>query len=818
MSEDDNGGRAAGARVPRRLLLKTFATGSLLFEPACGQAALEADPEVRAHGVAHAIESPITIENRLPGSDAYQLTKPALGGEVEGYASSTSVTAGDALQVFVNVSRAQGVRCDVYRIGHYQGLGARLVSVAVSVPVAPQPAPAILPTTGLIECQWQSAFDLLVDASWLTGYYLCKLTNDDGFESYVPFIVRESERLAPLLVQASVTTWQAYNTWGGLSLYFNQLPNTGVFSGPRGYQVSFDRPYAPSADIGSVEHGLVRFVERMGYDVGYVCNVDIDREPELLQGRLLFATVGHDEYWSLTERNAVQNARDAGLSLAFFSGNTGYRRIRLESSSSGTDRRIITCYKSGALDPIQHAPDTTTNFSSPPDARPENELLGVLWSGGWSHLEGYPFLVSAPDHWIYEGTGVQANEVLAHVIGNEWDVTSDNGLAPAGLEVVGDSPALGEYGYLSRATATVYYPTATSFVFAAATIGWANGLGTPGLMDARLQRVTENILLRAGLFPEARVVLPPRASPEIGTSERAVVVAGTAVAGNADGPALSAQFKYPSGIAVGPSGELYVCDTGNNLVRKLSADAQVSTLVGNARTLHLNTPTGIAVGPDGKVYVSDTGNHRILEIAADGSSRVLAGSAQGNLDRQNPRKARFNYPRGLAVDAAGALYVADFRNDAIRRIDASGVTTVVSQAGGPTAVAVAADGSLYYVATWNGSVVRVSPDGTRSVLANPSQVFGDQSGPGATAALRPADALCLTPLGLVFTDTGNNRVRALLFDAENPVWTLLGDGQGGAGVGSGPETRLGLPRGLAPSNGGYLVADSANHRILWFSV
>ncbi|HWZ88509.1 MAG TPA: N,N-dimethylformamidase beta subunit family domain-containing protein, partial [Polyangiaceae bacterium] len=267
MSEDDNGGRAAGARVPRRLLLKTFATGSLLFEPACGQAALEADPEVRAHGVAHAIESPITIENRLPGSDAYQLTKPALGGEVEGYASSTSVTAGDALQVFVNVSRAQGVRCDVYRIGHYQGLGARLVSVAVSVPVAPQPAPAILPTTGLIECQWQSAFDLLVDASWLTGYYLCKLTNDDGFESYVPFIVRESERLAPLLVQASVTTWQAYNTWGGLSLYFNQLPNTGVFSGPRGYQVSFDRPYAPSADIGSVEHGLGRFVERMGYDV-----------------------------------------------------------------------------------------------------------------------------------------------------------------------------------------------------------------------------------------------------------------------------------------------------------------------------------------------------------------------------------------------------------------------------------------------------------------------------------------------------------------------------------------------------------------------
>ncbi len=771
---------------------------------------------MRAHATAHAIDSPITIENRQPGTGAYLLENPALAQEVEGYGSATSVTAGETLSVCVNVTRAQGVRCDVYRIGYYQGLGARLVTAGASVAVSPQPAPTVDSSTGLLECQWQSAFALFVDPTWVTGYYLCKLTNDDGFESYVPFVVRESERAAPLLVQASVTTWQAYNPWGGISLYLNRLPEAAGFHGGRGYQVSFDRPYDPNADIGSIEYGLVRFIEQMGYDVGYVTNVDIDRSPDLLDNRLLFVTVGHDEYWSLTERNAVQNARDAGLSLAFLSGNTAYRRIRLESSSAGTERRVVTCYKSATSDPHTNAPDTTADYGKAPDARPENELLGVLWAG-WSHLQGLPFVVSAPDHWVYEGTGVKVNDSLAHVIGNEWDVVSDNGLSPRGIEIIGDSSVLHEYGYLSRATATVYYPTPTSFVFAAGTIGWANGLGTPGLVDARLQRVTENILLRAGLFPDARVVVPTQRSSEVGTSGRSLVLAGTALAGNADGPALSAQFNGPGGIAASPSGELFVCDTGNNRLRKISVDGQVSTVAGDNGTPRLSTPIGVAVGQDGSVYFSDTDNHRIMVLTTGGTVQVFAGRGKGDLDHLDPRMAQFNFPRGLAVDDKGVVYVADFRNDAIRRIDASGVTTIVTQAGGPTAVAVGADGSLFFVATWNANVVRVTPDGTRTVLANPSQVLGDQSGPGATAALRPADGLCLTPVGLVFSDTGNNRVRALLFDEQNTVSTLLGSGHAGAGAGSGAETQVVLPRGLTPFNGGYCLADSANHRILWFT-
>jgi DNA-binding beta-propeller fold protein YncE len=317
-------------------------------------------------------------------------------------------------------------------------------------------------------------------------------------------------------------------------------------------------------------------------------------------------------------------------------------------------------------------------------------------------------------------------------------------------------------------------------------------------------------------------VLPALPSYERGGAARSLVSAGTGSAGNADGPALSAQFNEPAGIAVGPDGTLYVCDTGNNLVRKISGDGTVSTLLGAAlgTGLRLSCPTGIAVDARGNVFVCDTGNSRIVIIAPDGTADVYAGHGrhQGFADAPDRANARFNLPRGLTIDAAGALYVADFRNDRIRRIDAAGVTTVVSHAGGPTAVAIGPDGTLYYVATWSASIVSVSPSGEQRVLANPAQVYGDKSGPGAQAALRPADGLVFTENALLFCDTGNNRVRSVAFDERNTVSTLLGSGRAGSGIGFGSDTELIMPRGLAATgDGGYLVADALNHRILYFS-
>jgi DNA-binding beta-propeller fold protein YncE len=815
----DHGGNEGEPRVPRRLLLKSLAAGAVLWEPGCGAPPAES-PLLKTHGigVAKPLETPIRVENRLAGSAAFVLARPAVNHEVEGYASTTSASAGDSVDLCVNVNVTQGVRWDLYRIGYYQGLGARLIDSGQKVRVSPQTLPSANPHTGLLECAWPVTFSVVIDPGWLTGYYLFKLTNDAGFESYVPLVVRESERTSPLLVQASVTTWQAYNRWGGMSLYVNRLADPAPFSGGRGYQVSFDRPYAADADIGFVEHRMVRWLEQQGYDAAYVTNIDIDREPALLGARQLFMTVGHDEYWSLTERNAVQDARDLGLPIAFFSGNTAYRRIRLDDSGAGVERRVITCYKSAALDPRRNAPDTTADYHDRPHARPENELVGLVWAG-WAQLDGFPFVVTAADHWIYEGTGVSSGDSLGNIVGYEWDLASNNGVSPAGLEVVSESPALHEYAYNSLAQATVYYPTPSSFVFGAGTIGWAKGLSEPGTAEPRVQRVTENILFRAGLFPEARVVVPPRPAREPGTALSSRVLAGSGIPGYLDGPAALAQFKSPAGVALGPEGELYVCDTGNGLLRKISSDGQVSTLLGAPGGARLSSPTGVVVDAEGNVLVSDTGNQRILVLRRDGTTDIYAGTtrAHGATDAADPGKASFNMPRGLAFDESGALYVADFRNNAIRRVDANGVTTVVSAAGGPTAVAIGPDGTLYYVATWDGAIVSVSSRGERSVLANPSMQYGDRDGPGRSATLRPADGLLVTPDGLIFSDVANNRVRRVAFDAAHTVSTLIGTGRGGSLAGAGPETEVNLPRGLARVSDGYVLADSANHRILQFS-
>jgi len=771
------------------------------------------------------IETPTRIENRLPGSDSFALTNPARDREVEGYASTTSASVDDTVEIAVSVSRAQGVRWDLYRIGHYQGLGARLVSSGAAVNVVPQPEPSTAPSTGLIECSWATAIKLTVEASWLSGYYLVKLTTDDGFEAHVPFVIRESGRTAPLLMQASVTTWQAYNLWGGINLYVNHSADPRSFSGPRGYQVSFDRPYGIDGDVSMrIEHSMARWLERQGYDVAYVTNVDIDSNPELLQSRLLFISAGHDEYWSLGERNALEDARDQGLSMAFFSGNTAYRRIRLEpSTAGGVPRRVMTCYKEASLDPLKDAPDNTADYHNAPHARPENGMLGVLWSG-WGTLEGFPFVVTRPDHWIYEGTGVEAGDSLGNIVGYEWDMVGNNSVSPPSLEVVVSSPAVHEYGYMSQHHSTVFYPTASSFVFAAGMVGWAKGLYEEGFESARVQRVTETILLHAGLFPEARVMLPQvPAGYELGIATSSRVIAGQGSRGHEDGPGLRARFSSPSGVAVGPDGALYVCDTGNQLLRKIASDGRVSTVLGKAANgdIRLETPIGIAIDASGNVYIADSNSARIILLAADGSSEVFAGRAHtnGHVDGPERGNARFNQPRGLCFDASGLLYVADFRNDAIRRIDPSSgeVSTIIGSAGGPTAVAVGPDGTIYYVATWLGAIIRVSPNGERTTLANAKHAYGDRGGPGAQAALRPADGLLLTPDGLVFTDTANNRIRSVEFKEPHNVITLLGGARGDNAPGGGRESDLNLPRAIASVADGYVVADTANHRLLHFS-
>jgi sugar lactone lactonase YvrE len=774
------------------------------------------------------------VENARAGTKAWAFSKRAASHEVEGYASTTSASAGEVVTLYVSTSAPAGVRWELYRLGYYSGLGGRFVAGNGPVDVAPQTACPADSTTGLVECAWTPTFSVAVDPAWVSGHYLFKLTRDDGYEAYVPLIVREASPRAPLLVESNVSTWQAYNEWGGASLYSNHLPASVGFSGPRGYRVSFDRPYAtPSwtgvgpGDLFLAEILMLRWLERKGYDVAYVTNLDVDGTPGLLDKRELFLVVGHDEYWSMGQRDAVDKARDEGRSLAFFAANSAYWRIRYEPSSRGADRRVITCYKDRDLDPRRGEPDVTYMWRSNPFPRPENALTGGMYELV-SKADGFPLLVTNASHWAFEGTGVLNGDTLSHIIGDEWDHVWVSSVSPASLEVVSHSGAFGAYGSDAPADMTVYYPTDSSFVFSAGTIAWARGLGEPGYEDSRVARITENVLARAGLIPRERTVVEPRTAPtDVGDAASVTVVAGTGASGYADGTAGEAQFAAPAGVAADPSGNLYVTDVSNHRIRKITPDGVVSTIAGcgpaGVATSYLfrdgagsnacfSVPTGIAVGPDGMIYVSDSHNNRIRKITPDGTTTTFAGrGSQGAEDATDPLRARFAYPRGLAFGPDGALYVADAYNHAIRRIGTNGVTTIVQNSDELTAVAVGPDGAVYVA---NDAAVSVVQNGALVPIANGGGTPGDRGGPGATARLRPADGLLVDGNFLIVSDSQNYKVRRIALSADHTVTTLVGDGRGGLEVGTGATTHVANPRGLALTPSGYVVADSGNNRIL----
>jgi hypothetical protein len=287
----------------------------------------------------------IQAENALPGTTAWRLPQSP-PGTIEGYASEVSVAPRDALHLHVSTTPAARYRIEVYRVGWDAGAGGRLVGCAPSCGGDEQgssrPVPPFDRATGYETAAWPVTDQMTVGQGWTSGYYLVELVLTSGPAAgeggWLPLIVRAPpSQDSMILVQAPVNTWEAYNDWGGRSLYWN---HTGVGDD----HVSFDRPYdprqlqtaggpapAPNVNLPQTwEFPLIRFLERGGYDVSYTTDADTDREPnELLRHRLII-TAGHDEYWTRRIRDGFERARDSGTNLAFMGANTGYWQMRYQ--------------------------------------------------------------------------------------------------------------------------------------------------------------------------------------------------------------------------------------------------------------------------------------------------------------------------------------------------------------------------------------------------------------------------------------------------------------------------------------------------------
>jgi hypothetical protein len=366
--------------------------------------------------------SPIELENRKPGTPGWATIGVAPGRAIEGY-TVPSAAPGETISFHVSADPEASYRILVYRIGWYGGVGARLVTClpgcesSASEETRPVPPATSL---GLVHAGWPASQKLPIPGDWVSGYYLVHylLTSGPyaGNSSVSWFLLREGQGgAAPLLVQAGASTWQAYNGWGGGSLYaFNSA------GGNRAAKVAFDRPIERQA-LGAFgwDVPLVAFLERSGYDLAYQADVDTARDPGTLVGRKAILVAGHNEYWARTVRDGFEHARAAGTSLAFFGANAAYWQVRYED-----DFNTLVGYKSAVWDPETDPQLETDLFRALVPPRYECGLMGIQHQGGdlaWvAHGDYTVPPAAATDPWL-RAAGLAPGDVVKGIVSREVD-------------------------------------------------------------------------------------------------------------------------------------------------------------------------------------------------------------------------------------------------------------------------------------------------------------------------------------------------------------------------------------------------------------
>ena len=460
----------------------------------------------------------IADENRHAGSPGWAL---GLGyrSAVEVFAAPSSVEPGEKIEL--HVSSPVPFDVEWYRIGWYHGAGARLVHRDTGRPAAPDHSTAVHRSTGLVEATWPANVAATVPDTWRSGLYVAVARPSDGTApGAVPFIVRAPLRSAsPNLFISAQATWQAYNAWGGKSLYsYNSTGEKTPTGTTAAAIVSFDRPYDADGGLGYLrkwEVQFIRWMERTGRNVDYALDTDLETRPEVLAPRRFGVLAGHAEYWSRPMRESMERAVAAGMNAAFFSANEVYWQVRLGASKLGPDRRI-TCYKSSKRDPMTAtAPKLATcRWRETPVLEPEAAFLGVMYG----HVVQQPvdWVVANSGHWIYKGTGLRNGDRIVSLIGQEYDSYFPK-LAPPGTVVIAKSPvpfvgtdpdAFGDVKSPAMQSATVRDPAGgAGGMVAVGTFQWSwaldaygqhvyNGRRTP--LDPRVERMTANVFDRFG--------------------------------------------------------------------------------------------------------------------------------------------------------------------------------------------------------------------------------------------------------------------------------------------------------------------------------
>ena len=322
------------------------------------------------------------------------------------------------------------------------------------------------------------------------------------------------------------------------------------------------------------------------------------------------------------------------------------------------------------------------------------------------------------------------------------------------------------------------------------------------------------------------------------TPQNSVVetLAGSGSPGSRDGFSGNSWFQWPTGLVADAEGSLYVADFNNNQIRKVSRNGTVTTLAGTGLGGHadgtaleamFHGPETVAFGPNGNLYVADSENFRIRKITHDGMVSTIAGSDHSSYVDGMGKHARFVYPTGITVDRNGMIYVADRGSHTIRKITPDGIVTTFAGDGtpgyrdgpgtkarfhDPLSVVVDASQNFYVVDSGNHSIRKITPSGEVTTYAG-SQLPGFRDGPASHALFHWPTGIALDQNGdLYVSDSNNSRIRKI--NPQGVVMTLAGTGVPGYTNGPGRSARFNFPTGLGIDRSGNLyIADSANHLI-----
>ncbi|MCK1794959.1 phosphoribosylamine--glycine ligase [Streptomyces sp. XM4193] len=413
--------------------------------------------------------------------------------QIKGFASTGSVAPGESIDFRVTVSPPQPFGVDVYRIGHYGGVGATKITTSPRLSGIVQPEPLRADRT--VSCHhWWLSWRLPVPGTWSSGAYVAVLTTADGHRSHIPFTVRSKDPADLLLVLPDVT-WQAYNLFPedgrtGASLY-HAWDEEGRLLGEAeaAHTVSFDRPYAGAGLPLHVGHAydFIRWAERYGYDLGYAHARDL-HAGLVDTGRhrgLVFP--GHDEYWSVPMRRQAELARDNGTSLVFLSANTAYWQVELKALPSGDQDRLLSCRK-------RRGPGRSQLWRD--QGRPEQLLLGIQYAG--QVPQPHPLVVRNASHWLWEGTGAAEGDELPGLVAGEADRYHPRTALPDHRHriLLAHSPYPDKRGVLRHQETSLYEAPSGALVFSSGTFAWSPALDRPGHANSTVQQATANLLDR----------------------------------------------------------------------------------------------------------------------------------------------------------------------------------------------------------------------------------------------------------------------------------------------------------------------------------